>query len=156
MYVDYENTEWIWTCRNSKPRTCDGDIPIEEFKKMMKPGAFDTFNGEPNWLVDLLEWNYQSDYLWILGYLYQFSVGLFVYSWITTETFVQFIKALETEQFAAFFMGPMRRAMSGWTIYWINVCLTLVPGLNFVLPLFMVEWAEADYYDYYTRVVPLP
>ena len=157
MYVDFENVEWLWTCHNSKPKPRDEtDVPIEEFKKLLKPSEFDTFTGEPNWIVEMLKWNYYSDYGWILGYAVQLTVGLFAYTYISTETLVQFIQAIQTDQYAAFFMGPMRRTVSGWTIYWINVFFTAVPGLNFAAPFFMVDWAEADYYNYYTRIVPLP
>ena len=154
FYTDDENKEWKWTCLNSRPKTDDDNIVIQE-KEVIPPGVFDTMVPESKWIVDSFAWIYYSDMAWIFGYIIQFTLGLIVYSWITLETSLQFWEALFNGTFGAFAMGPFRRMMSGWFIYFTNVLLTLIPGVNFIAPFIMYEWAKADYYDYYTKIVPM-
>merc|ERR1712086_43321 len=154
-YTDDENKQWKWTCYNSRPEPDRNDkIEIVE-KEVIPPGVFDTMVPESEWIVDSFAWIYYSDMAWIFGYAIQFTLGLIVYSWISLETFVQFFESLANGTFGAFAMGPYRRMVSGWTIYWTNIFLTLIPGVNFAAPFVMYEWAKADYYDYYTKIVPM-
>lgn len=107
---------------------------------------------ENKWVEESFAWIYYSDFAWILGYLIQFSLGLAVYSIISMDAFFLFFEAAENDEVGAYLLGPFRRSLSGWTIFWINVVLTLIPGVNFVAPFIMFEWAKADYYDYYTQM----
>ena len=68
------------------------------------------------------------------------------------EAFILLFKAMETGETGAYLMGPYRRAVNGWFLFWTNAVLTLIPGVNFVAPFIMYEWAKADYYDYYIYV----
>jgi len=110
---------------------------------------------ETDWIIDSFAWIYWSDMAWIFGYVIQFTLGPVVYGWITLETFIQFWESLFDGSFGAFMMGPNRRMLTGWAIFTTNIMLTSIPGVNFVAPFFMYEWAKADYHDYYTKVVPM-
>lgn len=99
---------------------------------------------------------YYADFFWIFGYIVHFTLGLAVYSWISIEVILQFMEAAEGEHYGAYILGPVRRMVVGWTMFWINIVLTMVPGVNFVAGWLMYEWAKADYYDYNTRIVPIP
>ena len=155
LYTDDENKSWEWTCYNSRPKTDDDKKVVIEEKEVIPPGVFDNMTPENQWIIDSFAWIYWSDMGWILGYVIQFTLGLFIYCWISLETPSQFFEALNTGNFGSFAMGPYRRMISGWTIYWINVFLTLIPGVNFAAPFIMYEWAKADYFDYYTKIVPM-
>lgn len=151
---------WKWQCFNSRPKP-EEDPEIEYIEvikeKMLVPeGLFDTMVPENKWIEDSIAWIYWSDMAWIFGYLIQFILGPIVYGWISMEAIILLFKALETNQLGAYLMGPYRRAVNGWIIFTINSLLTLIPGVNFAAPFIMYEWAKADYYDYYTKIVPKP
>ena len=61
---------------------------------------------------------------------------------------------MENGELGAYAMGPARRAAAGWMLFSANVVLTLIPGVNFVAPFFMFDWAKADFFDYGIKFVP--
>ena len=51
-------------------------------------------------------------------------------------------------------MGPARRVIYGWGIYMFNVLMTAIPGTNFAVPFYAINWSVKDYNDYNTEIVP--
>ena len=69
------------------------------------------------------------------------------------DALVQLERAMEDGELGAYAMGPVRRAISGWLLFSFNIFLTLIPGVNFIAPIFMFDWAKADYFDYGLKFV---
>ena len=93
---------------------------------------------------------------WVFGLLTELPIGLFVYSWLSMEALIELGAVVTPMDTNAWFMGPFRRSVMGWYIFGMNVLFTIIPFTNFVVPFVGIDWAIADYNDYYMLIVPNP
>ena len=102
------------------------------------------------WIENGIYTIYYSGLFWILGYVVIIPAGLVIYPWLSIEATILFFDVFTSNEWGAWFMGPFRRQLSGWMIFFIHCVLTLIPGLQLVTSPLMAWWAIADYYDYDT------
>lgn len=157
FYTDSDNKNWKWECLGSRPPE---PSPEPEIKKVIvdrivtPTGKFSKNVQDTQWFKTAMDIAYYPAFGWILGWLTELSVGLPVYSWITLEALIEMGECADEQDWDAWYMGPARRVVFGWGIFFFNFLMTAIPGVNFAVPFYAINWSVKDYMDYNTEIVP--